>query len=87
METKENVENMKKCSLFDKCDCAICPLDNLAIERNSLKEDEKCYFISQKKFNRKTITDKILQFVPKKNYKLLNMRSRNKIKRLAGSKR
>ena len=79
METKENVENMKNCSLFDKCSCAICPLDNLAIERNSLAEQEK--------FNRKTITDKILQFVPKKNYKLLNMRSRNKIKRLAGSKR
>jgi len=85
METKENVENMKKCSLFDKCDCAICPLDNLATERNSLAEDKKCHFISQEKFNRKKITDNLLKFVPKKNYKLLNTRSKNKIGRLAGN--
>ena len=83
METKENNENMKNCSMFNSCSCAICPIDKFAKERNSLQEDDKCYFISKEKNNRRTITDKLLQFVPKSNYKLLNQRSQNKIKRLA----
>jgi hypothetical protein len=83
METKENDKNMENCSMFSGCSCAICPLDSFAKERNSLPEDEKCEFVGSAKNHRRTITDKLLQFVPKSNYKLLNQRSQNKIKRLA----
>jgi hypothetical protein len=81
METKENVENMKKCSMFSECSCNVCPLDSFARERMALPEDKKCYFISKDKGNRRTITDKMLKLVPKSNYKLLNQRSQNKIAR------
>jgi hypothetical protein len=76
-------ENMKNCSEFSSCSCNICPLDLNAKERFSIKEDEKCWFVSNSKGNRRTITDKLLPFVPKCNYKFLNLRSKSKIEKLS----
>ena len=75
MTDEENLENMKRCPRFEKCDIPKCPLDFYMSKRVELRDDERCVLRGKTKSKRvKGIKSAgmrgISKFIYKKNKKL-----------------
>ena len=85
MTEKENVEILKKCPSFERCNKNKCPLDYFLEERY---KGQKCKWMCEaavKKiagreitFGGQTMPDDLLKLVPENNLKWLNAVSRQK---------
>ena len=80
------IENLKKCSHFEKCNQNLCPLD-LELSKRSGGQRDKCRFMREQQtakiagktieFGGRLMPDCTLDFVPSENIKHLNKVSRD----------
>ncbi len=83
----QNLNNIRKCPRFDCCSANSCPIDINAHFRRNLPNEDYCPFTIKKKpkgqKGAKTLTPYIvLEVIPNKNHKMLNMASLKRLKKI-----